>query len=155
MLVKVKSNILVCIHCIDTCSVAFRVITLCRVAIPGHTSKTIKRRLSDKIISPKSSVVRFRDAQGIGVAIGPCPPHFQHIQSFCALRGGIPNKIVLLAQNQHCLPPKTFWTGYATDPRLAIKVPLFPPFKFVYNFKMKDRVLCLEIKNSKASWTSE
>jgi len=36
------------------------------------------------------------------------------MQSFCALRGGIPNKIVLTVWPLIFLVPPNFWAGYAT-----------------------------------------
>jgi len=43
-------------------------------------------------------------------------PRFLERMIICALRGDIPNKLGLLfAKNQtFCLPPKSYWTGYAT-----------------------------------------
>jgi len=47
------------------------------------------------------------------------PSNFKHILSFCALRGGVPNKILLLPWSQRIWSPKNF--GLATPLMLALK----------------------------------
>jgi len=45
---------------------------------------------------------------------GNCPTRFQHILSFCALTGGVPNKTSLLALTHKLSHLPKFWAGYAT-----------------------------------------
>ena len=101
-----------------------------RVYSPVRFTLTFRnRRRTSSLLpsnsSPKPNAMAITNWY-VGVAKGggsrePCPPHYQHIWWFCALRDGITNKIIVARLKSNILPPEfffgppQFWADYATE----------------------------------------
>jgi len=58
------------------------------------------------LLEIKGYISNLLEIKGQG---GRAPPNFQHILSFCSLRGGVPNKILLLVWSQNIWPLPKLW----------------------------------------------